>query len=97
MKKFSTNNFVKVKLTIEGLRLLEISYYEMLNRMTPESAKLFGPFQAPEVDENGYSEFQLWELMYAFGPYMCNLSNQPFESDILIDELELEDVESRTH
>ena len=96
MKKFNANNIVKVKLTEYGLKILEKSHYEMLKRMTPESAKLVGPFQAPKVDENGYSEFQLWQLMYYFGPYMYNFSNQPFETDILIDELKLEDVESRT-
>ena len=86
-KFFNINNYVKVKLTEEGLKILKSQYNEMLNRMAPQARKSMGPFKKPKTDKKGYSEFQLWELMQHFGSYMFNGNmNPPFESTIKISE-----------
>ena len=89
------NDHVMVKLTEEGLKLMKKTHNEMLKRMTPEQAKLVGPFKEPTVDEQGYSTFQLWELMFYFGPHMYNL-NPPIEADILIDTPDMNELGGRT-
>ena len=85
MKDFNINNYVKIKLTDEGLKILETQHNEMLKKLTPETAKNIGPFRVPEVDQEGYSQIKLWELMHLFGNYMRNGNlNLPFENIIQI-------------
>ena len=79
MKDFNINQYVGVKLTDEGLRILESQHNELLKSMTPEAAKSVEPFVAPPVDEEGYSQILLWELMHSFGKYMYyENTNMPF-------------------
>lgn len=86
-KFFNINNYVKVKLTEEGLKILKSQYNEMLKQMAPQARKSMGPFKPPKVDKNGYSEFQLWGLMQHFGSYMFNGNmNPPLELTIKISE-----------
>lgn len=87
MKTFNINNSVGVKLTDEGLKILEHQHNELLQRMPPDVAERMGSFIPPEVDEDGYSQFQLCELMHYFGNYIYsgNLSI-PFETEIKISD-----------
>mgnify|MGYP003291933549 CR=1 FL=1 len=86
-KIFNINNYVKVKLTKEGVKILKSQYNEMLKQMTPQARKSMVSFKKPKADKDGYSEFQLWELMKHFGKYMYNGNiNPPFESTIKISE-----------
>lgn len=81
---FYVDKHVKVKLTDEGLRILESRYNDNL-RNFPRVTQVLGPFKAPEVDEEGYSRFQLFELMEIFGDYVKeNRDVLPFEKDIII-------------
>jgi len=87
MKNFNINAYVGVKLTDEGLRILELQHNELLKKMTPEAADLVGEFKAPQVDEEGYCQIQLWQLMRSFGTYMyIGNPNLPFEMDIKISD-----------
>ena len=89
MKTFNINEPVKVKLTEEGIRILENRHNNLLNQYSdkPEVRKILGEFKTPEVDENGYSSFQLWELMNIFGSYMYNGNPKvPFEMTIAISD-----------
>ncbi len=70
MKEFNLNQYVGVKFTEEGLKILESHHNELLKQMPPEAAETVGPFVAPEVDEEGYSQIQLGKLMHLFGKYM---------------------------
>jgi len=36
----------------------------------PGVLKMLGEFKTPDVDENGYTQMQMWEVMHAFGNYM---------------------------
>ncbi len=91
-KIFNINDFVKVKLTEEGMRILEAQYNELLKQMPPQARKSMGPFKKPKADKEGYSEFQLWDLMHHFGEYMYNGNpNSPFFNNIKISEKYLTD------
>ncbi len=77
--KFNINDNVKVKLTPHGIGVL-ISRHE----------KLMGeyPFRMPQIDSQGYTEYQLWELMNIFGEHMGMGSKLPFQTEIEIVEQE---------
>jgi hypothetical protein len=71
--KFNVNNRVKIKLTDTGKEIL---------------AKYWG-YRVPNwydshTDTDGYTMFQLHEVMHIFGPYVYNGCTIPFETTILI-------------
>jgi hypothetical protein len=68
--KFNINEKVKVKLTPKGNGILRDKGENPNDLMK---------------DENGFVEFQLWELMNLFGQQMYNgCTNIPFETTIII-------------
>lgn len=90
MKNFNINQYVGVKLTEEGLKILETEHNEILRSIPPKAAESLGPFVAPPVDEEGYSQIQFWQLMYYFGKHMYNGNpNIPFDMDIKIADEDL--------
>lgn len=90
MKDFNINQYVGLKLTEEGLKILESQYNELLSTMNPEAAESLGDFKAPQVDEEGYSHFRLWILMNHFGKYMYNGNPKPpFEMTITFSDKDL--------
>ncbi len=84
MIKFNINHKVKVKLTEEGRKILKAEG-EVLIKIYPDM-KEFAElnYMLPEIDEDGYSTYQLWDLMKTFGDHMYNGCSVPFETEILI-------------
>lgn len=66
--KFNINDYVKVKLTEHGKKILK---EKDINN---------------SVDENGYTKFQLWDIMNIFGEYCILGCDVPFETEIIIPE-----------
>jgi len=79
MKKFNINDYVKVKLNEIGITELK-RQHKKLKKMGFE-----GDFLVPEVDENGYTKYQLHYLMHLFGHLTSIGFGCPFETEILID------------
>lgn len=79
--KFNVNHEVRVKLTEHGLKILKQQHDELFMR-----AMRAPIWQPPAVDAEGYSKFQLHDLMYTFGECML-LGNSilPFETEILLE------------
>lgn len=82
--KFNINEHVRVKLTPAGLKVLndhwaEFGVLDKLDRL--------------EVDDQGFTEFQLWDLMSIFGSSICIGSKTMFETDIYFDSKDLEEVD----
>lgn len=77
---FNINNYVLVKLTEEGKRLLVEDHYkfwESAGRTPPY------PYEEPKEDYFGYSKWQLWSLMNKLGCY-CGLGCEvPFDTNII--------------
>ena len=65
MKSININEMVRVKLTLYA----ETKYQEYWRGFTDHSLPL-------QKDEEGYTEFQMWEFMHIFGPYLFNGSHQ---------------------
>ena len=76
---FNINEQVKVKLTEAGIDELRRQHDE-LNRVFP-NAKL--PFTL-NTDEEGYTSFQMWDLMSRLGGKMSFHFQIPFETNIII-------------
>lgn len=68
--KFNVNNYVKVKLTERGKAIM----------------KKEGVLREYKADKDGFSKWQLWELMRVFGNYLFNGCEIPFEMEIEISE-----------
>lgn len=77
----NVNDTVLVKLTSTGIAELERQHNELVE-MYP-SVK---PFQPPITDEDGYSKFQLHDLIYKLGHLLSIGSCLPFETNIRISE-----------
>ena len=71
--KFNINEIVKVKLTDFGVKVLKQSY----TRYGLESLKII-------KDEEGYTKFQMWELMSTYGKYMGLARENVFDLNIKI-------------
>ena len=66
--KFNVNHYVKVKLTEYGKDVFKRKSY----------------FKLKKEDEDGYTEFQLWDFMSIFGSEMrITLQNMPFDTNII--------------
>ena len=96
MKEFNMNNYVNIKLTEAGIAILKSRHDNLLKAYAsnPEVLKTLGEFKTPEIDENGYTQMKMWEVMQTFGNYMYNGdSDIPFEITIAISEEYLKDQE----
>ena len=90
-RKLSLNTVVKVRLNGRGISLLQAQHEFYRGFVTKsEDYEKYGDFIIPSVDENGYTEIKLWELMKVFGEYCFYEGTQederylPFEPEILI-------------
>ena len=78
---FNVNDYVWVKLTPVGLKILERNFCE-LRRAFPNLPKQFTP---PPTDDEGYTKYQMWSLMNDFGNYMVMGGQSPFETDVILE------------
>jgi hypothetical protein len=74
--KFNINDDVKVRLTPYGLKVHAAHWAPYHS----ESA----PYCPPKIDSEGYSKFQLWDLMAIFGPSMYMGNHNSFDTNILL-------------
>lgn len=88
MKKFNMNNTVKVKLTDKGKDI----YYHQHDDLNKQSGGIFIKPKYPEIGEDGYFKEQLWHLMQTFGDHVGMGFDQPFSTDILIDDKDLLEI-----
>lgn len=59
------NDYMYVKLTEHGRAMHRKHHRDNYERFAIE-------YREPKTDENGISEFQIWEFMQIFGSYMYN-------------------------
>ncbi len=72
---------VKVKLTEFGINILKNNYYSFIKHH-PELVDVVGKFHI-DMDEDGYTEFELFELMNIFGSYL-NTDDLPYTETMFI-------------
>ena len=69
MKKLNLNSIIRVKLTDYGKDI----YYHQFDDLNEWIGNRGGtPLKRhyPEIDDSGYSKFQLWQFMQLYGSYM---------------------------
>ena len=91
MKKISLNDYIKVKLTDRGKDI----YFHRNDDLVAEYPFLRGKLKArfPKVDENGFTEFQLWDFIQLYGSHIYMGAENVIEDlRIYIEEKDLEDV-----
>mgnify|MGYP001432822685 CR=1 FL=1 len=81
--KFNINHEVKVKLTKMGNAICKANHLKLYIHYPPNSVPVYIP---PTEDADGWSTWQLWELMREFGEHMYNGAKVPFETEIEIIE-----------
>lgn len=64
--RINLNEPIKVKLTDLGRDI----YYHRFDKFNERMGKEIIKPSYPKVDENGYTEFQLWLFINIYGPYM---------------------------
>lgn len=87
--RFNINNEVKVRLTDAGREAHRKNYEELktfgLERLKAAEWHNYTP---PKEDADGWSRWQLWDLMRQFGPHITHGMSTPFETEIEILESE---------
>jgi hypothetical protein len=77
--KFNINQDVRVQLNDTGRAIVK-EYHDKIFK----SMKKDFPFRPKKEDANGYSTWQLWDLMATFGPHISMAKNPPFDLEIEI-------------
>lgn len=83
--KFNFNQLVKVRLKQEGIDILRQQHDEFRSKY--KGLKL-SPFTI-DIDDEGYTSFQMWDLMQRFGEYMTLGFDTPFHLDVIMCDGEL--------
>lgn len=93
MKSLNLNSIIKVKLTDYGKDVF-YHQYDQLNKFIVEHNGTPIEPRYPDVDEDGYSIFQLWDFMHVYGPGLrLGSTNVPIKPlNIYIEEKDLLDV-----
>jgi hypothetical protein len=81
---FNVNDKVRVRLTARGREILRQQREELYRGI----GKKPPPHAGPKEDADGWSEWQLWELMDAFGHHVHLGCDVPFETTIDIPAIE---------
>lgn len=66
MLKLNLNNFIRVKLTEYGRDI----YYHQYDELNNKAGKIVYTPTYPEVDEQGFTKFQLHRFMNIYGAYL---------------------------
>ena len=95
MKKLNWNSIVKVKLSDLGIDLHYHRYDEFnIRNFNLGKARLKPTY--PDVDENGFSAFQLWEFMQLYGRHIgMAMPNVCEELNFYIEDDDLEEVKEQ--
>lgn len=92
MKKINLNSTVKVKLNDRGKDIYYHRFDDLNRFIKSRGAKPLDP-RYPVVDEDGFSEFQLWSFMHLYGEYMMvGAPNITEDLNIYINDEDLDDI-----
>ena len=92
MKKLNMNSIVRVRLNDLGKEIYYHRYDDCNEWLKSRGAPQIG-CDFPDVDEGGFSEFQLWDFMSIFGPHI-GMGKKEFWTDfnLYIDDEDLDEV-----
>jgi hypothetical protein len=79
--KFNVNYWVRVKITPHGEKCLRKNYDDLAKNY---GGKLAFPFRLPAKDADGWTKFQMHDLIGSFGNHVYIGCEMPFDSEIEI-------------
>lgn len=79
--RFNINDKVRVRLTDHGHFVHRKSHEQLVGHMRPGIRDEF-PYIPPIEDSDGWSEWQLWDLMRTFGPHIWMTGEMCFATGI---------------
>ena len=82
---FDVNHWVQVRLTPRG-RELHRQNWEAIFQNIPNAS----PYSPPQEDGDGWSRWQLWELMKVFGPHINLGAQLPFQPEMRFEKLDIQ-------
>lgn len=92
MRKFNINDNIKVKLTPLGAQIYYHQYDGLIKVMGENNNGFIKP-SMPEIDKNGFTEFQLWRFIEIYRDYFHMTAPQIIEgNNIYFEEESLEKV-----
>lgn len=79
------NDWIKVRLTPAGVEILRQQHEMMEHRLMLRTGgtATSSPFTV-RTDEDGYTSFQLWDLMARFGPFIGLRKPEPFIGEMIV-------------
>lgn len=78
--EFNINCVVKAKVTDYGWRIHKENHHLKFSHVQPPLKYI-----KPDIDKQGYSNWQLWELFKEFGSKISTYGEMPFDTVILIE------------
>jgi len=79
--RFNVNHYVRVKITQHGKECLRKNYDDLAKSY---GGKLGFKFRLPKADDDGWTQFQMHDLMANFGQHMYCGCKIPFKTEIEI-------------
>ena len=76
------NDAVKVRLTGCGEEILKDQHDELNKHILNRGGKGIGPYVS-RVDPEGWTTFQIWDLMQRLGPHMSIAKSEPFKGEMI--------------
>lgn len=92
ISNFNINNYVWVQLTPYGRDLLRRKHEDLCKK----TGRIFNeyPYVPPREDSDGWSKWQMWDLMMKFGPDIWHGSDLPFKTNIRVEIREPESTQN---
>lgn len=84
--EININDYVWVRLAEHGKNILQQQHQDLLNSLPEAAQKIIGAY-APPPEKDGWSRFQLWELMNCFGRHVYNGCEMPFKTIIKVEPI----------
>ena len=82
--KFNINDYVWVKLTDIGWKLLK-KHHEKFNKLMESCGEASPPYQPP-IEIDGWSKWQMRDLFHQLGGHLKMGFDLPFASNILLED-----------
>lgn len=81
---FNINTTVRVKLTDHGREIYCSNHNELIQKCLDSGYPAHVAYEPIKEDSQGWSEWQLWQLMATFGKHIDVCENNPFDTIIKI-------------
>lgn len=80
--RMNFNQYVKVQLTEYGDQILRDQHEELNLHILKRGGEGIGPYVS-RADPEGFTRFQIWDLMWRLGAYIRPFKTEPFKGEMI--------------